>query len=164
MPVRKNRVTRWTDDRGNVLEDFKGLASQNALKKARDAGIPAKLVHKAGWAGDEDDITGLFTDLIYRLLEIPIHGPSDMSDANQIISSMVTVCESSGVDYREAIDFSYPRFIRSLREHNAQLKANEWPSVDDDDGLYMFGAPAGGDHDNHSHGLSRGVWTCRTEA
>jgi hypothetical protein len=159
MPVRKNRVTRWTDDRGNVLEAFSGLAAQNALKQARDAGMPVNLLHKAGWAGDENDITGLFTDLVYRLLELPLHGPVDMSDANQVISSMVAICKSSGVDYREAIDFSHPKFIRSWREHNARVKANEWPSVEDD-GLDMFGAPSGPGHDGHGHGLSNGHWCC----
>ena len=126
MPVRKNRVTRWTDDRGNVLEEHKGPLAVNALMKARNAGIPARLLHRAGWNGDEDDIAGYFTDMIYRLLSLPLIGPVDMSDANEIVSQMVSVCGSCNVDYREAIDFEYPRFLRDWREHRARLMADDW--------------------------------------
>ena len=144
MPARKNRVTRWTDDRGNVLENFKGLFEQQAIERARKAGIPARLLHRSGWNGDEDDITGLFTDLIYRVGSLPLHGPVDpMSDAEELISAMKQVCDSVGADYREAIPFGHLRFIRDFRRRQIELKAinaGSWvaPKASDDD--YREGA------------------------
>lgn len=126
MPVRKNRVTRWTDDRGNVLEEFRGLFEQQAIAKAREAGIPARLLDRGGWNGDEDDIAGLFTDLIYRVGSLPLHGPIDpMSDAEELISAMRQICDSVGADYREAIPFGHFRFIRDFRARQLELRSVE---------------------------------------
>ena len=119
----KVRVTSRTDTRGTVNQEFRGLFEVSALENARKAGIPARLLHPSGWDGDEEDVTGLFAEMIYRLGELPINGPTDMSDAELIIKQMVSLCENFGVDHRQAIPFDYPRFIRDLRVNRVKLKA-----------------------------------------
>jgi hypothetical protein len=144
LPARKNRVTRWTDDRGNVLEDFKGLYEQKAIENARKAGIPGRLLDRAGWNGDEDDIAGLFTDLIYRVGCLPLHGPVDpMSDAEELISAMRQVCDSVDADYREAVPFGHLRFIRDFRRRQVELRSVEegtWIAPEAQEGDYREGS------------------------
>jgi hypothetical protein len=164
----KVRVTARTDTRGTVNADFRGAYQLNALEAARKAGIPGELLHPAGFSGDENDLTGYFAELIYRIGEVGFTDPAAIERLAAIIGQAQDICRNLGVDPRLAIPYGHARFIRQLHEsyfrgetrlHDEDSRIAEIHNAV----MAEWGAPTGPPHDDHGHGKTPDGWRCASE-
>jgi hypothetical protein len=119
------RVTHRTDNRGNLLEQYRSAFELQALDAARLAGIPRRLLDPAGWSGDEADLTGFWAEQVYDLSDCLERVERDMDVVERPISWMVRLSEQFGVDYREAmaIPFDGARLLRSIKDSRDRASA-----------------------------------------
>lgn len=119
----KVRVTHRTDTRGTVLEAYRGLYATQALDAARRAGIPERYLHRAGWDGNEDDLTGFFSEAIYELGDYLTGLEPDLAKVGRVLALMEQICQSEDVDRRSAIPYEAARFLRKFSEARARRAA-----------------------------------------
>jgi hypothetical protein len=117
------RTTHRTDTRGTVREDLSGLYEQQSLKRAAKAGIPAKLLDPGGWDGNENDLTGYWAELAYRLGEVRFTSPTAVQEIAAVIAKMHELCRGLGVDPLACVPYDMARFKRQLHEHGEHLAA-----------------------------------------
>lgn len=166
MPA-SHRVTHRTDNRGNLLDEFRGAIYVQALKKARTAGIPGLMLDPEGWSGDENDLRGFFAELVYRMGEVPFTNPHAVDRLRGIIGEMTSVCEHFGVEPLAAIPFEMAKFTRQLHEHrfgveprSAEQRKAELSEALDAVVVDDWGCPSGPGHDGHAHGKTPDGWRC----
>lgn len=121
--ARSIRTTHRTDTRGTVREDLNGLYERQSLKAAAKAGIPAKLLDAGGWDGNEDDLTGYWAELVYRLGEIRFTSPTAVQDIAAVIAKMHELCRGLGVNPLDCVPYEMARFLRQLNERREDLAA-----------------------------------------
>lgn len=110
------RRTHRTDANGNLLEQYRGAFELQALDAAQRAGIPRRLLDRAGWDGDESDLTGFFAECVYTLGDCLERAEGDMDKVALPIQMMERLCDQHNVDRREGIPYSGARLLRQIKD------------------------------------------------
>jgi hypothetical protein len=183
MPGKTRRRTRRTDSNGALKEVYREQWDREQLEHARRAGIPARMLDAAGsddWR-ESGSVLGLWSELIY-VLDDCLRGvdplgnprPDNLRIVEEVFDMMLKIAGGLGIESDNLIpwDVWYLRRDLSSAAKAEERTASEVQAAEDAKAAHMgeysavmgdWGCPSGIEHDNHSHGLTNGYWSCHKE-
>lgn len=183
MPAKTRRRTRRTDSNGALKEVYREQWDREQLDKARNAGIPARMLDAAGsddWR-ETESVLGLWSELVY-VLDDCLRGvdplgnprPDNLRIVEEVFDMMLKIASGLGIDSDNLIPWDVWYIRRDLSGVPMEDRtATEVQAAQDAKTSQMsvysavmgdWGCPSGLEHDSHGHGLSNGYWFCHKEA